>query len=376
MSPIVIIGAGLAGYTLAREIRALDKTVAITLISADDAAFYSKPMLSTALAKGQSADDLVNAPATAMAERLNIQILAATQVSAIDRISHQIQTTRGAYTYDHLVLATGAQPIRLPLQGDAADRVFSVNSRGDYARYRTALGDSPRRVAILGPGLIGCEFANDLIASGHRVSVIGPDPHPISALLPAPAGRALQQTLADAGVNWLLGRTVQRVEPHGDHLMLQLSDGDEIEVDLVLSAVGLRADLGLAQAAGLACGRAITVDAQMRSSDANIYALGDAAEQDGAWRPYVMPITLAAKALAKTLVGTPMAVSYPPMPVIVKTPAYPVALVPAQGPGNWDTHTVDGGMQMEWRDDHGKLRGFVLTGPATAGRQALVKQLA
>jgi rubredoxin-NAD+ reductase len=150
----------------------------------------------------------------------------------------------------------------------------------------------------------------------------------------------------------------------------------------VLSAVGLRADTNLAQAAGLVCERGIVVDAQLQTSAPNIYALGDCAQYasaGGRTLPYVMPIMTAAKALAATLAGTPTPAVFPLMPVAIKTPALPVVVSPPvpSVQGTWVLDAVGEGASTGdvWRfiDAAGAQRGFALTGKAAARRMELAK---
>ena len=147
MKPIVVLGSGLAGYTLVRELRKLDRDVAITLISQDSGNYYSKPMLSNALAQGKTAESLVITVAADMARQLGITLLHHTQVSGIRRARKELQTSAGVIEYGRLVLALGADPIRLPLQGNAADAVVSVNDIEDYAKFRGAIV-SAKQIAI------------------------------------------------------------------------------------------------------------------------------------------------------------------------------------------------------------------------------------
>ena len=144
MKPIVVLGSGLAGYTLVRELRKLDRDVAITLVSRDSGDYYSKPMLSNALAQGKTADALVITAAAEMAQQLGFTLLQHTEVLGMDREHKRLQTSSGVVEYDRLVLALGADPIRLPLLGDAADAVVSVNDLADYAKFRGLLESAKR----------------------------------------------------------------------------------------------------------------------------------------------------------------------------------------------------------------------------------------
>jgi len=377
VSPLVIIGAGLAGYTLAREVRKLDSGLPVVMVTADEGRFYSKPMLSNALAKGLSVEKLASASAGKMAGDHQLEILSATRVTAIDAQARTVTTGSGVVDYGNLVLAVGAMPIPPPLQGDAVAQVLTVNNLDDYARFQSQV-EQARRVAVIGPGLIGCEFANDLAVAGKTVSVIGPDSHPLGRLLPPAAGRFLRDKLSAAGIAWRLGVTASEVNTApGNTFDVTLSDGAVINADVVLSAIGLRPDTSLARQAGLACGRGITVDEFLQTSAPGIYALGDCAEMDGRVLPFVMPIMHGARALARTLTGGRCAVKYPPMPVVVKTPACPITLLtpPAGAAGEWREAAVDDGVSARFLGVDGELLGFALAGSAVAGKAALLKAL-
>lgn len=376
MDPIVIIGTGLAGYTAAREFRKLNADTPLVLVSADDAGFYSKPMLSNALAQGKTAESLLLTPAEQMAAQLRADIRAHTQVVGIDPANRQIQLDSGELTYGRLVLALGADPIRLPLGGDAADQVLSVNDRADYARFRIQIADK-QRVAILGGGLIGCEFANDLVGAGYEVAVIDIATHPLGRLVPADVGNALKAALAEREVAWHLGVSVATVNPADNGLRITLSDGSELAADAVLSAIGLRPRTQLAATAGLAVNRGIVTDRLLATSDPQIFALGDCAEVEGLVLPFVMPLMQGARALAKTLAGTPTPVSYPAMPVVVKTPACPLVVSPpaAQAAGDWRIEKDSEGVRALFQDPQGTLLGFALAGAASNDKQALTRQI-
>ena len=337
MKPLIIVGAGLAGYTVAREFRKLDKTRPILIVTADDGAFYSKPMLSNALAQGKSAQQLASQSAAQMATQLDATVLTATDVLAIDGENKTIATAQGVHGYHKLVLAVGAAPIRLPLEGDAADQVLSVNSLDHYQAFRTRLAEqsasAKSRVAILGAGLIGCEFADDLAGVGHAVSLIDPNPLPLAAIAPTVLSQGMADALRAKGIALRLGTFVRQVSHAAGALQLHLADGGTLTVDLVLSAVGLRPNLALAQAANLTTKRGILVDRFGQTSTPDIYALGDCAEytfDDGVTQtlPYVAPLMTAARAIARSLSGSPTAIAHNPAPIIVKTPCYPLALVP------------------------------------------------
>lgn len=382
MHPITIIGSGLAGYTLAREIRKLDKNIALRIITADDGSFYSKPMLSNALTRQMDAHKLVMNTAGEMAAQLNMEILAHTRITGINCAERKVIASADSYEYSSLVMANGAMPIRIPVAGDAADDIISINSLHDYAIFRSHLENQEHKithVTILGAGLIGCEFANDLSNAGYQVSLIDLADKPLGRLLPEQAARNLQQKLAELNIDWHLGRSLHSMNkmPQDDHgYQLTLNNDEQLNTNLVLSAIGLRANTQLADTAGIKTGRGIITDHYLQTSDKHIFALGDCVEFDGMVWPFVMPIMIGARALAKTLLGEKTAIDYPPMPVVVKTPAHPVVVCPPplNASGSWQEEIIGDGIKACFYNQD-KLLGFALTGAAGAEKQKLVKRM-
>lgn len=381
MEPIVIIGSGLAGVSFAREYRKLDRNAPLVMVTADDGGFYSKPALSGALAARRTAQELLQKNAAALRRELNATLLAGVAIVGIDSASQVVTGPGGELGYSRLVLALGADPVRLPLAGNGAPDVLSVNDLASYARFRDAI-QGRHSVAILGAGLIGCEFANDLLAAGYSVDMIDIASQPLPRLLPPEPAMALRDALGKAGVRWHLGRTAVSISrtdaalPRSS-LVVTLDDGSAIQADVMLSAAGIEPRTHLAQAAGLEVNRGIVVDAFLRSSDRRIYALGDCAETHGAVRPHVAPIAHGARALAWSFHKKEHAANYPAMPVIVNTPALPVVACPPQteDTGRWHVRRLPDGMMARFINHDGRLMGFALTGGACARRHELVRDL-
>ncbi len=367
--PIVIIGSGLAGYSVLREFRKRDQATPVTLICSDDGHFYSKPNLSNALVAGKSAEQLVSTPRAKMAADLKAEIVANTRVTAVDTTGKKVRWNGGETAYSKLILALGADPIPHGLAGPGADKVFAVNDLQDYAAFRSALKPGGR-VAILGGGLIGSEFANDLAAAGYAVEVVHLGPWPLERLIPEPLGRALADALAEKHVVWHFGRAAKAIEPAGAGVALTLDDGSRVEADIVLSAIGLRSRTQLAAGAGLRVNRGIVVDKALQTSASDVYAVGDCAEVDGQVLPYVLPLMQQARALAATLAGERSELRYPPMPVVVKTPALPLAVLPPapNAEGGWQVDCGDDGICALHLDDGKILQGFALAGQQAAQR--------
>ncbi len=382
--PVVIIGAGMAAYGVAREFRKLDKTTALVMVADDGGGSYAKPMLSNAFALGKAAAQLVSQSAEQMAATLDAQVLTRTEVVAIDSAARMIETARGERIgYSQLVLALGALPIRLPIEGDGASDILSVNNIEDYARMRekiAALG-RPARVAILGAGLIGCEFADDLVAGGHQVTLIDPNPRPLAALAAPALSDALAQAWAALPITLKLGTTAASVRRGDAGLVVGLADGSSVEADLVLSAVGLRPSIALAKSAQLETRRGIVIDGFGRTSAPGIYALGDCAEYStaagGAVLPYISPLLTAARAIGATLAGTPTSIELKADAVLVKTPSLKLALAPPPVGSTGEWVSADDGERTIARflDAQGVVRGFGLSLHTPALRQALLAEL-
>ena len=375
-APVVIVGTGLAGYNLAREFRKLDSETPLLLITADDGRSYSKPMLSTGFGKNKDADGLSMAEPGAMAEQLKAEVRTHTRISGIDPGHKRLWIGEEALNYRDLVLAWGAETVRVPVQGDAADLIFPINDLEDYARFRAAAAGK-RRVLLLGAGLIGCEFANDLILGGYEVQLVAPCEQVMPTLLHPAAAVAVQAGLESLGARFHLGPVLNRLQRVADRLEAHLSDGQVIACDLVVSAIGLRPRIDLAAAAGLVVNRGVVVDRHLKTSHANIYALGDCAEVDGLNLLYVMPLMSCARALAQTLAGNPTAVGYGPMPITVKTPVCPLVVSPPPRgrEGAWSVEGQGSDIKALCRDAEGNLLGYALTGTAVTEKLALNKEL-
>ena len=376
----VIIGTGMAGITLARELRKLDGDASIILITGDDGAVYSKPMISNAFAQGKTPESLVQKNAEQLSEDLGVQIWTDTQVTAINRTEKAviINTAQGrdVIGYETLVLAVGASPRPYEVEGSTSVALPAVNSLQDYATWREGLHEKTR-VLLIGAGLIGSEFANDLAVAGYRVDVVDPAPQPLSRLLPDDLGQVMQDALGAVGVRFHLGQVVTGVAAGANGNVARLDDGSRITFDHALTAIGLVANTELARTAGLDVNQGIRVDGFLRTSDPDIYALGDCAETDAGMLPFILPLMAEARALARTLAGTPTAVELPALPVAVKTPALPAVVCPPKprSEGEWVIEGSGADRRALFVGPDGEALGFALTGQETKARQALAKDM-
>lgn len=375
--PLMIIGTGLAAYTLAREFRKIDSTSPLLLVSRDGGGFYAKPSLSNALANHKTPAQLQTRTAGQMAAELNAVIRVRSEVTGIDPGRRQISLADGSHlAYGRLVIAWGADPIRLSFEGDGAGAVESVNDLDDYGRFYAGLKKT-KSVAIIGAGLIGCEFANDLASRRIKACVVDPAAWPLSRLLPEIAGRLFAAGLEAQGVEFRFGVSAKGVWKADGGYRIELADGRRIVADKILSAIGLRPRTALARAAGIACQRGIIANRFLETNIPGIHAMGDCVEIAGLNLPFVRPIMHQAAALARTLTGTPTPLGYPAMPVVVKTPACPAVVCPpaAGAEGTWQCQPVDGGLQACFKSPDGEMLGFALLGSATEQSQVLAARL-
>lgn len=208
---IVIIGAGLAGWHVIDAIRAKDKDIPITLVTADSGDRYHKPMLTMAISQKKSAADLVRATGVDAAEAANVKLLANTQVTDVDTTTQQLQlisalrsdpvyTNYATIGYDKLVLAMGAHPIfpkSLP-----EDLVWHVNHIERFGQLQEKLATGSQHVAIVGAGMVGTEIAEDLLKAGHQVTLIDLNDAPLSQMLPPKATSRIAQAVNSQGLTF------------------------------------------------------------------------------------------------------------------------------------------------------------------------------
>ncbi len=328
---IVIIGAGYAGWSVAEAIRRRDAESPILLLSACQGLIYPKPAISLATSQGRNANDLVETDALSRASELGLEVQTQVRVLKIDRDRKRLTTAKGGITYGKLILALGAHQRELKIDGNAADAILRVNDLASFNQMQQRLADGVKKVTILGAGLIGCEFADDLTHAGYQVTVIDPGQRPLADLLPEAMSTELQNRLANKGVTWRFGVTMTAVENGDSGYTASLSDGVSLNTDLVISAAGLVANTAVAEKCGLTVDTGIAVNNDMQTSDADIYALGDCASLDGQLFAYIEPIRRQSEAIAASIMGEhERFMPIPPM-VKVKTQSMPISVCRPRG---------------------------------------------
>ncbi|WP_029003062.1 FAD-dependent oxidoreductase [Azorhizobium doebereinerae] len=322
---IVIVGAGIAGWSVAEAIRAHDADVPLTLVTACAGDAYHKPELSIALGRGLTPERLRREAGADKAARLGVRLMADTFAIGLDPARRRLRTTRGTLAYAHLVLAQGAAPV-VPA-ALAPELCWRINSLTAWSALHRAL-KLESRICVVGAGMVGCEIAEDLARAGHAVTLLDLAPLPLPGLLPAPAGARLAAGLAGAGIRFMGGVRVAGLARRPDGTLALATDAGTLDADHVISAIGLATESRLARGAGLAFDRGIVVDgATLATSAPHVHALGDCISIAGAPCRFIEPIARQAEVIAHAVLGLPHADYVHSAPVIrLKTRARPVEM--------------------------------------------------
>ncbi len=361
--PLVIIGTGLAGYSVVRAYRQRDSSGKLLLITADDGAAYSRAQFPFALSASQEARELVLATAEQMAYRFDISVRTRTRVIRVERGERVLVTDRAMVPYSRLVLACGAEPLRpTTLRGSAVDQVLTLSSLDEYRYLRHELAGR-RRVTLLGGDVAGCEFADHLVRAGCAVNLFEPGSRLLGERLPTLCASRLARLLGRTGVRITLEDGLARVDQGEDGLLLTTLSGARFATDVVIAVLGSRPRIDLARAAGLAVGRGIQVDAGLCSSDPDIFAVGRCAELGGKLFEAPDDIESGARIVAERLAGAPAAMRWRPRLHRLQVEACPIVLCePPPVSGEWQETATPKGVRAFFHDRHGDCRGFALVG--------------
>jgi rubredoxin-NAD+ reductase len=381
-APLVIVGSGMAGYQLVIELRKLGDQRPIHLLTRDGGEVYSKPLLSTALAKKLSPEQLISASAEQQAEKLQLHIHPHTQVTGLDTDRHELQLGKQTLSYAQLVLATGAEALLPPLDPPAPEgALLTINDLDDYRRFRQQLQHQP--VTLFGGGLVGVEMAQDLLNAGYSVTLIARGEHLLQGLIPPPAAELLETALQQQGLILHKNTSITKISGAPGQWQLFTDQQQMLPASLIVAATGLRPRTELATAAGITTGRGICVNRQLQTSAADVYALGDCAEIDGQNLMYVQPLMAAARVLAAVLHGdTHARLQLDALPVLIKTTRCPVVTAPPpQGcKGEWSYEIEEDSVLAEFYGQLAagtadQLLGFALAGKAVRQKARLTREL-
>lgn len=279
-SRFVIIGGGLAAAKIAEQLRDADFAGALTLIGAEEHLPYERPPLSKEHLLGKQAlSDFTVQPAQWYRDH-HVEVMLGTTVAGIDRTSKTVGLPDGStLPYDKLALATGSRPRRLPLPGADAEGVYHLRTIEDSDAL-ISLFDSARRLAVIGAGWIGLEVTAAARAANVEVTVLETESVPLRAALGAEMGQVFADLHRAHGVDLRCGTRVAEITTaQGRATGVRLADDTVIEADAVLVAVGARPNTELAADAGLAVEGGVLVDESLATSDPDIVAVGDIADQ-------------------------------------------------------------------------------------------------
>ncbi|QES44698.1 pyridine nucleotide-disulfide oxidoreductase [Streptomyces venezuelae] len=275
---VVVVGAGQGGYQTAASLREHGYEGSITLISAEDALPYERPPLSKAYLKGEADEAMLWLRPATYYVRQSIDLVSGT-VTEIDPAARSVRLADGsAYGYGHLVLATGATPRTLDVPGKELRGVHTLRTAQDAVALQASLAGA-RRAVVVGAGFIGLEFAAVAREAGVEVTVVEALDRPLARVVSAPTAEHFTWLHRSNGTELLFGRGLKAL--HGDGrsnvTAVELADGSRLPADLVLIGVGVTPRTELATAAGLEVDGGIIVDAQLRTTDPHISAIGDCA---------------------------------------------------------------------------------------------------
>jgi len=271
--PIVIIGGGAAGEAAAETLRREGYSGAITMLSDDDAPPCDRPNLSKDYLAGNAPEEWVPLRPPEFYREQGIDLRLGTHAAAIDVAAREVRLADGdRCRYGALLLATGAEPVRLEIPGADLPQIHYLRTLAD-SRAIIAKAAAARRAVVIGASFIGLEVASSLRARGLEVHVVAPEARPMEAVLGAKVGDLVRRVHEEHGVVFHLGETATGFDPGG----AALKSGQRIDADLVIIGIGVRPRTTLAEEAGMAVSRGVVVNEYLQTSVPGIYAAGDIA---------------------------------------------------------------------------------------------------
>jgi NADPH-dependent 2,4-dienoyl-CoA reductase/sulfur reductase-like enzyme/nitrite reductase/ring-hydroxylating ferredoxin subunit len=270
---VVIVGGGAAGLAAADMLRREGYDGALTILSADDSPPVDRPNLSKDFLAGTAPDDWLPLRAPEYYAERRIDLVLDARVSSVDVRQKRVLLENGTHRdFGALLIATGADPVRLEIPGAAESQIFYLRTFAD-SRAIVARALTAKRVVVVGASFIGLEVAASLRARGIDVHVVGPESVPLERVLGPEVGRFVCSLHESHGVTFHLGTTVS----HIDGRMIMLSDATSLDADFVVLGVGVQPSIALARQAGLSIDRGIVVDEYLETSATGVFAAGDVA---------------------------------------------------------------------------------------------------
>jgi nitrite reductase (NADH) large subunit len=301
---LVLVGNGMAGVrTLEELLKITPDLYDITVFGAEPHPNYNRILLSPVLAGEQTLDEIVLNPFSWYEEN-NITLHAGKTVTEVDRVKRIVKASDGTTAeYDRLLLCTGSNPFILPVPGKDLDGVIAYRDIADTNAMIDA-ATKYQHAVVIGGGLLGLEAANGLMLRGMQVSVVHVMPTLMERQLDSMAGKLLQKSLEERGLQFLMGAQTQALigNEAGRVKAIKFKDGTEVPADLVVMAVGIRPNTALAESMRLHCNKGIVVtDTLQTVTDARIYSVGECAAHRGIAYGLVAPLFEQAKVAANHL---------------------------------------------------------------------------
>jgi apoptosis-inducing factor 3 len=270
---IVIVGAGAAGNAAAEMLRREGYRGRITMIGRDDSVPYDRPNLSKDYLAGNAPEEWIPLRPPSFYEEHSIELILGATVTQIDVAARAVKFGSGdTRRFDRLLLATGADPVKLPIPGADLEHVHYLRTLAD-SRAIIAAAENAKKAVVIGASFIGLEVAASLRTRGLEVDVVAPEKVPLERVLGMELGAYVQKKHESEGVRFHLGRTSKSIEK--SHVMLD--DGTSLQADMVVVGVGVRPSISLAENAGLAIDKGVVVNEHLETSIPGIFAAGDIA---------------------------------------------------------------------------------------------------
>lgn len=301
---VIIIGNNIAGTTTAKAIRDADKEVEINIFTEESVPYYARPKLIDFVAGAVEESGIMFHP-TEWYEKNNLNLHLSSKVDRMDGAGKKVLVGVDWYTYDKLVLANGSSAFLPPFKGLPKENVFTLRTLDDAKRIRKAAAGS-KRVVVIGGGLLGLETARAL-ATGFPeldITILEYAEHLLMRQLDHEGAEILQDWIAETGTKVVTKAETEELLGEGDiAATVKLKDGRTVECDMVIMSAGARSNLGLAKEAGLSVNRGVIVDSSLRTSDQNVFAVGDVAEYEGKVWGMIPPALDQARIAAKKVLG-------------------------------------------------------------------------
>ena len=278
-SSVVIVGGGAAGLAAAHTLRQEGYDGPVTMISADESAPYDRPNLSKEYLAGHAQEEWIPLRSPEYYSEQKIDLVLNSRVTSLDVANKRIQIADGrSYGFGALLLATGAEPVHVPVPGASDAQVFYLRTFAD-SRAIVEKAGSAKRVVVAGASFIGLEVAASLRERGIEVHVVAPDKQPLERVMGPEVGAFIRALHEEHGTVFHLGETVSRV----DGQRVTLSGGGSVEAEFLVLGVGVRPAVALAEQAGLKTDRGVLVNEYLETSTPGIFAAGDIARWPDAY---------------------------------------------------------------------------------------------